>query len=288
MTTSIPEARGQRPQLGLPLLLAARRLLRRGRAQPPRRDRHDGRLPALHRRRSARGRRATARRCSRCTRSTASRRSTETRRARAARLPRHGAGARRQRRLPAGAARRLRLGDPRRHARVLRRAAGRSTATPRSSTASNRWAAAPSPCTTSPTPACGSCAARTRVHTFSTRHVLGGVRPARADRRPARARRRAPRPGARRRRRSSASSQERCWSEARQAYVATADGDELDASLLLLADLGFVDGADPRFASTLLAVERRAAARRLPVPLRRAGRLRRSRRTPSSSARSGT
>jgi GH15 family glucan-1,4-alpha-glucosidase len=50
--------------------------------------------------------------------------------------------------------------------------------------------------------------------------------------------------------------QERCWSEARQAYVATADGHELDASLLLLADLGFVDGGDPRFASTLLAIER--------------------------------
>jgi GH15 family glucan-1,4-alpha-glucosidase len=50
--------------------------------------------------------------------------------------------------------------------------------------------------------------------------------------------------------------QERCWSDARQAYVATADGSELDASLLLLADLGFVEGSDPRFDSTVRAVER--------------------------------
>jgi GH15 family glucan-1,4-alpha-glucosidase len=48
----------------------------------------------------------------------------------------------------------------------------------------------------------------------------------------------------------------RCWSETRQAYVATADGGELDASLLLLADLGFVRGDDPRFASTVMAIER--------------------------------
>jgi GH15 family glucan-1,4-alpha-glucosidase len=48
----------------------------------------------------------------------------------------------------------------------------------------------------------------------------------------------------------------RCWSDARQSYVATADGSELDASLLLLADLGFVRGDDPRFASTVMAIER--------------------------------
>ena len=47
-----------------------------------------------------------------------------------------------------------------------------------------------------------------------------------------------------------------CWSEARRCYVATAEGTELDASLLLLADLGFVDGDDPRFVATVAAVER--------------------------------
>ena len=46
MTTSIPEAPRLRTQLGLSLLLAARRLLRRQRAQPARRDGDDGALPA--------------------------------------------------------------------------------------------------------------------------------------------------------------------------------------------------------------------------------------------------
>ncbi len=49
---------------------------------------------------------------------------------------------------------------------------------------------------------------------------------------------------------------ERCWNDARGSYVATADGRELDASLLLLADLGFVAGDDVRFASTVQAIER--------------------------------
>jgi GH15 family glucan-1,4-alpha-glucosidase len=49
---------------------------------------------------------------------------------------------------------------------------------------------------------------------------------------------------------------ERCWSDARRSFVATAGGDALDASLLLLADLGFVSPADPRFAQTVDAVER--------------------------------
>ena len=45
LTTSIPEAPQHRAQLGLPLLLAARRRLRRARAQPPRRDGDDGGVP---------------------------------------------------------------------------------------------------------------------------------------------------------------------------------------------------------------------------------------------------
>jgi len=48
---------------------------------------------------------------------------------------------------------------------------------------------------------------------------------------------------------------ERCWSEKRASFVATADGDQLDASLLLLADLGFVAGTDPRFDATVRAIE---------------------------------
>ena len=49
---------------------------------------------------------------------------------------------------------------------------------------------------------------------------------------------------------------ERCYSEKRGSFVATVDGDALDASLLLLADLHFLDPADPRFAGTVGAIER--------------------------------
>jgi GH15 family glucan-1,4-alpha-glucosidase len=48
---------------------------------------------------------------------------------------------------------------------------------------------------------------------------------------------------------------ERCYCEKRGSFVATVDGDALDASLLLLADLHFLDPADPRFAGTVGAIE---------------------------------
>jgi GH15 family glucan-1,4-alpha-glucosidase len=48
----------------------------------------------------------------------------------------------------------------------------------------------------------------------------------------------------------------RCWNEARGAYVAAVDGDALDASMLLLAELGFVKPDDPRFAATVDAIGR--------------------------------
>jgi GH15 family glucan-1,4-alpha-glucosidase len=48
---------------------------------------------------------------------------------------------------------------------------------------------------------------------------------------------------------------ERCWSEARRSFVGTAGGDTLDASLLLLSDLGFLQPEDPRFAQTVNAIE---------------------------------
>ena len=99
-------------------------------------------------------------RCSRSTGSTAMRALDERDREVAARLSRHGAGAHRQRRVPAGAARRLRLGGPRRDARVLRRAARRSAATSRCSSGSRRSAGARDRrATTSPTRDSGSCAA---------------------------------------------------------------------------------------------------------------------------------
>jgi GH15 family glucan-1,4-alpha-glucosidase len=49
---------------------------------------------------------------------------------------------------------------------------------------------------------------------------------------------------------------QRAWNEAENSFVASFDGSELDASLLLLHDLGFLAADDPRFAGTVAAVER--------------------------------
>ena len=56
--------------------------------------------------------------------------------------------------------------------------------------------------------------------------------------------------------RSAAFVESRCWSEKLGAYAASTDGDTLDASLLLAADLNFLRGDDPRFASTVEAIGR--------------------------------
>jgi GH15 family glucan-1,4-alpha-glucosidase len=60
--------------------------------------------------------------------------------------------------------------------------------------------------------------------------------------------------------------EERGWSPELQSFVATFDGEELDASLLLLHELDFLDGDDPRFVSTVEAIER--ALRRGPYMFR--------------------
>jgi GH15 family glucan-1,4-alpha-glucosidase len=41
------------------------------------------------------------------------------------------------------------------------------------------------------------------------------------------------------------------WNEKRNSFVSTFGGEELDASLLLLAELGFIDAEDPRFIKTV-------------------------------------
>ncbi len=46
------------------------------------------------------------------------------------------------------------------------------------------------------------------------------------------------------------------WNEKRGAFTAAFGSDDLDASVLLLADLGVVEVDDPRFASTVAAMER--------------------------------
>ncbi len=46
------------------------------------------------------------------------------------------------------------------------------------------------------------------------------------------------------------------WNEHKQAYCGSFGGDEIDATTVLLPELGIVSGTDPRFLGTLAAVER--------------------------------
>ena len=50
---------------------------------------------------------------------------------------------------------------------------------------------------------------------------------------------------------------DRAWNPQLQAFASTFGGDRLDASLLLLAELQFIPASDPRFASTVRAIETR-------------------------------
>ncbi|HEV7368686.1 glycoside hydrolase family 15 protein [Arenibaculum sp.] len=50
---------------------------------------------------------------------------------------------------------------------------------------------------------------------------------------------------------------ERAWNPGLGSFVSSLDGDDVDASLLLLQTLGFVAADDPRFHGTIAAVERR-------------------------------
>jgi GH15 family glucan-1,4-alpha-glucosidase len=48
---------------------------------------------------------------------------------------------------------------------------------------------------------------------------------------------------------------ERAWSAPCNAFAATFGGNTMDASLLLLTELGFLDAAEPRFVTTVAAIE---------------------------------
>ncbi len=48
----------------------------------------------------------------------------------------------------------------------------------------------------------------------------------------------------------------RAWNERKQSFVASFDGEAMDASLLLLHDIGFLSADDPNFAATVAAVEK--------------------------------
>jgi GH15 family glucan-1,4-alpha-glucosidase len=47
----------------------------------------------------------------------------------------------------------------------------------------------------------------------------------------------------------------RAWNSKKLTFVSAFDGDDLDATALLLPDLGFIEATDPRFVSTLAAIE---------------------------------
>lgn len=49
------------------------------------------------------------------------------------------------------------------------------------------------------------------------------------------------------------------WSEKRQAFVESFGGEHLDAGVLLMAEVGFIDPKDPRFISTVDALEKTLA-----------------------------
>ena len=156
-----PRSAGQRAQLGLPLLLAARRLLRGARAQQPVRSGDDGGVPALADNivvRSGGGHIQPLYGIGQ------EEQLPESILGPPAGLPRHGPGARGQPGAGALPARRVR-----------QHRAGRVAGLPRpppvpprrrapSSATWRRSASRPSASTTSPTPACGSCA-RARAST---------------------------------------------------------------------------------------------------------------------------
>jgi GH15 family glucan-1,4-alpha-glucosidase len=48
---------------------------------------------------------------------------------------------------------------------------------------------------------------------------------------------------------------QQAWSDKRQAFVESFGGSSLDASVLLMCEVGFIDARDPRFVSTLKALE---------------------------------
>ena len=173
----------------------------------------------------------------------------------ARRLSRHGSGAHRQRRVPADAARRLRRGDPCRDALVLRpapdsRRRRRAVRAPGAAGASRHRR---------PRPAgrghLGIPQHRARAHVLE-RHVLGGVRPAGAHRARGSDCRNARRRGRRRPRAFTPSSQRIAGTTQRGSYVGAVGGTEIDASLLLLAELNFTTPDDPRFIATVEVIER--------------------------------
>ena len=86
--------------------------------------------------------------------------------------------------------------------------------------------------------------------------VLGRLPSAGRDRVAPRVSRTAPATGTRSPIRCMPTLLERAWNEKRGAFTAAFGSDDLDASVLLLPDLGVIEAEDPRFKSTVAAMER--------------------------------
>jgi len=94
-----------------------------------------------------------------------------------------------------------------------------------------------------------------RVHYFFQHHVLGGLRSSGQNRFlywACGSRRLLAEPG----RSDPCHDLPARLEQKKQSFAASFDGDSLDASLLLLHDLGFLPADDPRFAGTVAAIER--------------------------------
>ena len=122
----------------------------------------------------------------------------------------------------------------------------------------------------------GTARQHARAHIFQ-RDVLGGVRSPGADRRSVwRCAERAQRLARRCRPHSRSSSRRTAGTPSSATFVSTTGGRELDASLLLLAELNFCAADDPRYVATVDGDRARPEARRIRLPLRRDRRLRRA------------
>ena len=122
--------------------------------------------------------------------------------------------------------------------------------------------------------ACGSSADAPRSHTYSSVMCWAACDRLAKIADPPRAARTGPSTGASRADECMPASSTHAYNEELGHFVEALDGNRLDASLLLLADLGFVKPEDPRFVRTVEAIGLRPQARRRAVPLRRPGRLR--------------
>ena len=270
-----PRGARQRPQLGLSLLLAARRLLRGPGAQPPGRGGHPGKLPRLSAQHRRRGR--TAAISSRSMASASSRSSTERI---VDSLPGYrGMGP-------------VRVGNQAHEhiqhdvygqivlsnvqaffdERLLRPATHR-----RLRGAGEASASAPSRSTTSRTPASGSCAPARAVHTYSAVMCWAACdRLAKRGREAGPGRARATFWNERAEVIRAAIEDERLERARGGRFAATFGGDELDASLLQMVDVRFLRPGRSRATGHAGGDREAPAARLQPAALRPPGRLRRA------------